>query len=262
MTHPFEENIRRETPFDQDIHDLIGLPASFAEFWLSMRGRWSASKAERCLVEVLRAEGMAGAYRLIEDALAQNFTSRVGDLRTILRWISYVISKSPLESERQLRWVHLALTCGSPEALQAMRIPDGSLEANGRLLSAVVLARNADLLTFFPDQKLWDPNVRQLIATFALKEVVKTPQRRGSEQLLNALLYPKMDISQITTEMLNSKPILRAIVKNGIRPPLTVIKDVMSSHRTDLYKSGILTAEEARVSPKMKRNALDKDLQL
>jgi hypothetical protein len=262
MMHPFEEHIRKETPFDQDIHDLIGLPPSFSEFWQSMKGRWNIAKAERCLVEVLRAEGMPGAHRLIEDALAQNFNSRVGDLRTVLRWINYVLSHSPLDANRQQRWVHWAMTSGSPEALHAMRIADGSLEANGRLLSAVVLSRNPDLLAFFPEQKRWDPGIRRLIATLALKVVAQSPQRKGSEQLLNALLYPEMDVSQVSVEMLNSKPILRALIRNRIRPPLTGIKDVIASHRTELYKAGLLTAVEARVSSKMKRNALDKDLQL
>lgn len=262
MIHPFERHFLQRKPLDRTQLSVIGLPPSFAGFFTEMRGRWDKQKAETCLVEVLRLEGLPGGVRLVNEALSCSFTDRVGDLKTLLSWMRFITSKYAIDDIQRDSWIHRGLIKGAEGVLQTLKVEDGSLPATPKLLSAIVMARCPGLLSFFPAAELWDPSVRSFMAEFALTEIHSNTQLRNSEQVLKEFLYPEMDTSVITTDMLNRRPIISAITALKIRPPAAAMEGVLAHHRTALYKSGVLSAEEAKVSAKMKRTALTLDLDL
>lgn len=262
MIHPFERHFLHRKPLDKDMLSSIGLPPSFVEFFTAMHGCWDSRKAEACIIEVLRLEGLPGGVRLVNDALSCSFADRVGDLKAVLSWMRLITSKYTIDDAQRFAWIHRGLIKGAEGVLETLKVGDGELPATPKLLSAVVMARSPNLLSFFPAANLWDPSVRAFMAEFALKEIHQNTQLRNSMQVLKEFLYTGMDTSVITTDMLNRRPILLAITLLKIKPPVDALNGVLANHRTALYKSGVFSADEAKVSAKMKRTALSLDFEL
>lgn len=262
MRHPFTDYIIGRQTHTLEQIKAIGLPSSYAQFFTEMSARWDKDRAEKCLREALRVEGYPGVIRLALDGLASSFTNRVGNTKAVCVWLRFIADHVELEPGVKGLMVHRALANGSVVALQSLRIQDRSLAPTAQYLSAVVMSRSPDLLAFFPDSGQWSQEVRSFMAEFALYEVMSNTQLKHSEQVLKAFIYPGMDVSCITTDMLNRRPILNALIAHRIKPSPDVMEGVFAHHRTALYKCGILTAEEGRVTAKMKRTALNSDLQL